>query len=89
MYWNLLADDSLSDDEHVSQESGVGCAALGCERGRALYAALSAAAARGVAVRILQDNSTAPPIAPFDELSALVEQFPDTVSKNERNFHKM
>ena len=80
MYWNLLVAD---DDDDIAQNSSE-ADALGAWRGAQLFAALDAAAARGVRVRFLQDGTTTSLGHPA-ELDALAAAHPETVSVGKWN----
>ena len=71
MYWNLLAAGSGPIDPAKLRE-------FGAERGAQLYAAFEAAAARGVAIRILQCRG--PSLCSDSEAARLVSKYPSQVS---------
>lgn len=74
MYWALLPDPAGDDEKGFTASQ---FEAMGAEAGRALYEALRDAAARGVAVRILQSLGFS---GQKQESDTLQEEFPDRVS---------
>jgi phospholipase D3/4 len=74
MYWALLPDLTSPDEEGFTESR---FEAFGAEAGRALHQALRDAAARGVAVRILQGPGFS---SHKQESDTLQEEFPDPVS---------
>lgn len=74
MYWSLLPDPTTADEKGFTDAQ---FAAMGAGTGRALYDALSAAAARGVRIRILQSPGFS---GQKQESDALRDAYPDAVS---------
>mmetsp|Transcript_9642 Transcript_9642/g.27340 ORF Transcript_9642/g.27340 Transcript_9642/m.27340 type:complete len:448 (+) Transcript_9642:192-1535(+) len=74
MYWNLLA--SETDDWPGDDDADI----YGSQRGAALYGALEAAARRGVAIDVLQDNSTGGSLGNSEQLLVLQETYPEEVT---------
>lgn len=74
MYWSLLPDPQSADEKGFTDDQ---FAAMGAGTGRALYDALSAAAARGVRIRILQSPGFS---GQKQESDLLRDQYPGAVS---------
>lgn len=75
MYWSLLPGTAAADEDGLDQAR---LHALGARRGEQLYAALTAAAQRGVRIRVVQSANFAGR-AP-SEAELLAERFPGSVA---------
>jgi phospholipase D3/4 len=82
MYWALLPDPKGPDEQGFTDEQ---FRQMGADSGRALYAALSDAARRGVSIRILQSPGFS---GQKQESDNLREQFPERISIHEIDMSK-